>query len=290
MSVGGLFWLPLCAYRETGNISVGSTKAAVEHILLMWVLRTIFPVFAATVWPVSTTTCALSVTGEVCLSRSSWINMWTCLQTGTCVFQGRWKLLQGQPIHRLLFGSYHQVRKWPGWRPRPLSCRHWWNICVCFQHKRKQRAGKLPLQRYHQRWILSVWVSLQQISCFRRTAWLWPSPLFQFCSSAFSTMLISWRSMCATPCWAGSAWRSAWRQPWARLWQGTATWVLPFLLTAPGQMCFRQIKQWARLHWTYRLWYAVKECQYLFCDLWLIQGGKVQLLLRFRHLIVWSHL
>lgn len=40
-------------------------------------------------------------------------------------------------------------------------------------------------------------------------------------------------------------------------------------------MHFRQIKQWAHLHPKYRLWGALKECKYLFCDLWLIQRCKV---------------
>lgn len=52
--------------------------------------------------------CSLSDWWVSALSSCS--NTWPCLQTGICVFQGRRKLLQGEPIHRLLFGSHYQVR------------------------------------------------------------------------------------------------------------------------------------------------------------------------------------
>lgn len=54
--------------------------------LWFWNGRTIFLVFAGMPWPVSTTMCAPSATGEFFFSLFSWINSWTCLQTGTCVF------------------------------------------------------------------------------------------------------------------------------------------------------------------------------------------------------------
>lgn len=64
-----------------------------------------------------------------------------------------------------------------------LSRRHWWNIC--FQHKRKERAGELSLQCDHQCWLFPVWVSLPQTFRFRRTAWpcltLTSLPVLLFC-------------------------------------------------------------------------------------------------------------
>lgn len=101
--------------------------------LWFWNGRTIFLVFAGMPWPVSTTMCAPSATGEFFVSLFSWIKSQTYLQTETCVFQGRRKLLQGEPIQRLLFASYHQVRTWPGSNVHVLlSHSHWWNICMCF--------------------------------------------------------------------------------------------------------------------------------------------------------------
>lgn len=204
--------------------------------LLFWNRRTIFSVFAGMGWPVSTTTCALSVTGEFDLSLlESTLGRVSRLER---VFsrEGESFCRGNQSTGCCLIPTI----RWDNGRDVPVLClRHRWNICMCFQHKREERAGELSLHRHRQRWIVPVWVFLQQSSRFRRAAWHWPWPLSQFCSSASSTMPISWRSMCAAPWLAGLAWRSVWRHPLGRLWLETATWVLHFLLTAPEQMHFR---------------------------------------------------
>lgn len=109
-------------------------------------------------WPVLTTMCAPSATGEF-FFLSHFLNQLSDVSPDWDVcFPGKEKASAGgtNPAAAVCFLPSGENMAWLE-RPRPLVSQLLMEyLCVFPQHKWGEGAGELPLQRHHQRWILLV--------------------------------------------------------------------------------------------------------------------------------------